>query len=225
MTRARQVVMGIVVAGLVGALVGEHVIRRSVERRYQGLLERQRQLEMEYAQIAATHRAVTSRFEREQQRSQELADALASTRATLEETVGRLTEETRNVGELTMRVTTLHQQMGQLQGELAAALQDRAGAERAESSGPVQLERIVVSSTAAPGLQGRIVSVHQDWNFVVIDLGWSAVRIGDTVSIFRGDQLLAKARIERVQEGVCAASVLPEWTAAEIRVNDVARIL
>ena len=89
----------------------------------------------------------------------------------------------------------------------------------------MQLDRVVVSEAGTSSLQGRIMSVHRDWNFVVIDLGWGQVRIGDTVSIFRNSQLLAKARVERVQEGVCAATVLPGWETAEIQINDVASIL
>jgi hypothetical protein len=60
---------------------------------------------------------------------------------------------------------------------------------------------------------------------VVISLGWDAVRIGDVVSIFRGNQLQAKAKIERVQEGVCAATVLPDWKTDALELNDVARVL
>jgi hypothetical protein len=223
--RTHHVIIGIVATGLVGIIVAEHVIRRSVERRYQDLLGRQRQFEMEYAQMAATHHSLTTHLEEEQRRSQELAGALAATRAKLEETVGRLTEESRNAGELKMRLASVQEQMDQLQGELVTALHDRVSGQGEEPQQPVQLERVVVSSADAAGVQGRIVSVHQDWNFVIINLGWDAVRIGDTVSIMRDDQMLAQARIERVQEGVCAASVLPEWDTGDIRVNDLARLL
>jgi len=223
--RTQRVVIGIIATGLVGAIVGEHSIRRSVERRYQELVERQRQMEMEYAEMAASHRSLTTHLDQEQQRSQELAGALAATRAKLEETVGRLAEETRNAGELKMRLASVQEQMDQLQGELVTALHDQVSGQGEEPQQPVQLERVVVSSADAAGVQGRIISVHQDWDFVIINLGWDAVRIGDTVSIMRDDQVLAQARIERVQEGVCAASVLPEWNAGDIRVNDLARLL
>ena len=75
------------------------------------------------------------------------------------------------------------------------------------------------------GLEGRVVSVYPDWKFVVIDLGWDVVKVGDVVSIYRKDQLLGKARIERVQEQACAATVLPDWNITAIQVNDAARIL
>ena len=125
-----------------------------------------------------------------------------------------------------MRLAAIQQQMEQLQGELAATLETRPKAASADaSSAPVRLERVVVSAGGAAGFQGRVLSVHQDWDFVVIDLGWNTVRVGDTVSIFRHNELLAKAKVERVQEAACAATVLPEWNAAEIRVNDLVRAL
>ncbi len=218
--------MAIIGVGLLGGLIGEHLSRRSLEQRYHAAMNSRRQLELEYGDILATHGQLQRDLEHERQRARELSDALASTRAQLEETVGRLAEETHNASELKMRVAAIQQQMEQLQGELATTLETRPKAANAgASSGPVQLERVVVSAGGAPGVQGRVLSVHQDWDFVVIDLGWSTVRVGDTVSIFRNQALLAKAKVERVQEGACAATVLPEWKAAEIRVNDLVRAL
>ena len=73
--------------------------------------------------------------------------------------------------------------------------------------------------------QGRVISVHSEWQFVVTNLGWDAVDVGEVVSIYRQDKLLAKARIERVQERASAATLLPEWLHAEVQVNDVVRVL
>ena len=83
----------------------------------------------------------------------------------------------------------------------------------------------MVSRDTSAALQGRVISVHPEWDFVVIDLGWDAVKIGDTVSIVRNDELLAKAKVERVQEGVCAAAVMPEWDAKTIQINDRVQLL
>ncbi|MBI3021612.1 MAG: hypothetical protein HYY90_03440 [Candidatus Omnitrophica bacterium] len=222
----RRVVIAVVSAGLLAALIVEDVSRRSFERRYRTVVESRRQLTMQVAEIVATHDGLRRDLDQERRRSAELAEALRSTRVQLEETVGRLTEETRGAGELNMRLARLQQQMDQLQGELAIALQDREDAAGApQESRPVQLERIIVSHATAPGLQGRVLSVHQDWDFVIISLGWGTVRIGDTVSIIRNDRLLAHARIERVQESACAATLLPAWKAADIRANDLVHVL
>jgi hypothetical protein len=69
------------------------------------------------------------------------------------------------------------------------------------------------------------MSVHPDWKFIIVNLGWDHVNIGDTVSIFRNEALLGKARIERVQQEAAAATLLPEWRQAEVRVDDVVRAL
>jgi hypothetical protein len=67
--------------------------------------------------------------------------------------------------------------------------------------------------------------VHPDWRFVVVSLGWNQLRIGDTVSIFRDEKLLAKAKVERVQEDLAAVTLLPEWQPETIQINDVVKPL
>jgi hypothetical protein len=71
--------------------------------------------------------------------------------------------------------------------------------------------------------RGHVLSVNPQWKFVVFDLGWDAVRIGEVVSIYRNEELLGKARVERVQEKVSAATLLPDWAKTEVRVNDIVR--
>ena len=222
MTTVRRVLIAMLGVVLVASVVGEHLARRLMERRYQKVVEGRQQLERQFREILATHRQLTGDLANERQRSQALSQAVAEKSAQLDKAVARLSEEGQAMRALQLRLAAMEQQMGQLQGELAAALQDRLTGATAKDAVPsaVQLERIVVSKAGAPTLQGRVVSVHQDWDFVIIDLGWDAVKIGDTVSIFRNEELLAKARVERVQEGVSAASVLPEWDIAKVRASD-----
>lgn len=229
MNRRQQILIG-VIGGVIGvALVGvaarERIYRRLFERRYHEAVEEHRKLERHVNEVLATHERLKNDLTQEQQRSRELSDALAATRGRLEEITGRLTEENQNVRKLHMRLAAMQQQMDQLQGELAVTLQERQQAAATKGTAPIQLERVVVSDEASTKLHGRVMSIHTDWGFVVISLGWDAVRIGDTVSIFRDQQLLAKARVERVQENICAATVLPEWNADAVRVNDLARVL
>ena len=219
---ARRVLIAILGVVLVAAAGGEHLSRRLIERRFQKMVDGRQQLERQFREILTTHQQLTGDLANERQRSQELSKAVAEKSAQLDKAVARLSEEGQTARALQLRLAAMEQQMGQLQGELAAALQDRLTGANAKDAKPsaVQLERIVVSKAGAPTLQGRVVSVHQDWDFVIIDLGWDAVKIGDTVSIFRNEELLAKGRVERVQEGVSAASVLPEWDIAKVRAND-----
>ncbi|MBI3331053.1 MAG: hypothetical protein HYZ96_02955 [Candidatus Omnitrophica bacterium] len=175
--------------------------------------------------MLATHEQVKDELQQEQQRSQGFSDTLAAARGQLDEMTSRLSDETANVQKLQARLASMQEQMDRVQGELALALQERQQTAAAKEPGPVQLERILVTGETPSGLHGRVLSVYRDWNFVVINLGWDVVRVGDTVSIVREGQLLAKARVERVQEGLCAATVLPEWNTGAININDAVQIL
>ncbi len=214
-------------AGIVaiGVAAEAHLARGFLAKRYRQAVEGRRQLELQFAEFVVSHERLTDELKRGQERALELAEALASARARLDETAGLLAEETRKVRELQIHLATRDRQAEQLQGELVIALQQQEAAGDLKAPGPVQLDRIVVSSAEESALEGRVVSVHPEWNFIVMDIGWSAVRIGDTVSVFRHEQLLAKARVERVQEGVCAATILPGWKAAEVHINDLVRLL
>ncbi len=226
MTRGSQLFIGVLGIAFVGSTALGILGYGTAQRRYRDAMADRRKLELQYGEALASHEQLTEHLTQERRRSSELSEALADIRLRFEESVGRLAEEMRRGRELQTRLTAMQQQMDQLQAELSLTLQERQGnAKPAEKAGPVQLERIVVSSAEAPSLQGRIVSVHKEWNFVVVDLGWSAVQIGETISIFRNDQLLAKAKVERVQEGISAATLLPEWESAEVRVNDMVRVL
>ena len=219
--------LAIAVAGVavIGVVVWEDVARRATEHRYHAAVEDRRQLEQRVGEMLATHDQLKGEFQQEQQRSRELSDSLVAARGQLDEMTARLSDESTSVKKLQARLAAMQGQMDRVQGELALALQERQQAEGTNGPGPVQLERILVAGDAPSGLRGRVLSVYQDWDFVVINLGWDVVRVGDTVSIVRGGQLLAKARVERVQEDLCAATVLPEWNAAAINVNDAVQLL
>ena len=217
------IVLGTVVLG--GVATEEHVLRRIIERRYHESLEGRRQLELRVGEVLTTHAQVKQELQQERDRSTALSQELLAVRQHLEEAAGRLAEETRSARELQLRLAATQEQMTQLQGELALTQQDRQAASPSAGTAPVQLERVVVSSGDSVGLGGRVVSVHKDWNFVILDLGWDTVRAGDTVSILREGRVIAKARVDRVQQEICAATLLPGWETAEVHVNDLVKFL
>jgi len=219
-TAERRIVFMALGLSLIGALVGEHVSRRLVVRRVTSLVEGRQQLESQVRGMLASHQQLTGDLAKERQRTQELSAAVAEKNEQLDKAVARLAEEERAVRELHVRVATMQQRMDQLQGELAMTIQERKGPAKSAGASAVELQRIVVSSAETPAPQGHVLAVHRDWNFVVVDLGWDAVKIGDTISIFRDQALLAKAQVERVQEGLAAATILPQWQAADVQIND-----
>lgn len=223
MKRAGLLALGAAaVAAAVGLGTWEYRERQSLNLRYQEALESRRQLALRYGEMLATHEQLKLNLAEEKQRAGGLETQLAATRQELDRVGQQLADATRNVRELETKLSSATSQVDQLQGELVVALEQKAPT---PAAGQVELERIVVAHPGGDDLQGRVLSIHKDWNFIVIDLGWNRVRIGDIVSIMRQDQLLAKARIERVQESVCAASLLPDWHTAEIRINDTVKAL
>ena len=225
MTTARRALLAVLAVVVTVAAVGEHLGRRRIERRYQASLEARQQLERQVSGILATHQRLTDELATQRQRNGELSEAIAAKSAELEHAVGRLAEESRTIRELQQDLRIQEQQMAQVQAELSSALQRAQASAEAAPEAAVELERVMVSGAGTPTFQGRVISVHPEWNFVVVDLGWDAVKIGDTISILRNNAFLAKAKIERVQEGVSAAALMPEWSAAEIQVNDRAQLL
>jgi len=209
---------------LIGITVGEHFYRVEVQRHYEAAkIERQR-IDRELIALSMRHEQAEDLLRLARAKNVDLTESLAEKHLVLEETIARLIEEERTIQYLERQVGSMEIKIGRLQGELALALERLP--EDSGGGNSVQLERVVIGEGSQPsGTEGRVVSVDRDWKFVVIDLGWDAVNIGDTVSIFREEELLAKARVERVQEDVAAASILPDWKNAPIEVNDTVQAL
>ena len=226
-TQGIRIALIITGVGLAGGWGAEWAAHQTVKHRYEVALQTQRTLELELGEVRAEQQRVTEALAKEEQRSGQLASALLEKDQVLQQTMARLAHEDLITQELQDRLLAMQRQFDEVQGELAVALQSRTAETAGAGGGMVQLEKVVVSQPAIADAasQGHVVSVHPEWKFVVIDLGWDAVRIGDVVSIYRDEALLGKARVERVQESVCAATVLPEWTTQEIRINDFVRVL
>ena len=227
-TQAIRVTFIVIGVGLAGGWGAEWAAHQTVKHRYEVALQTQRTLELELAEARADHQRVTNALTKEEQRSGQLASTLLEKDQVLQQTIERLTNEERLTQELQDRLLAMSRQFDQVEGELAVALQTpRAPRSGEAGEGMVQLEKVVVTQPAMADTtaQGHVVSVHPEWKFVVIDLGWDAVSIGEVVSIYRNDELLGKARVERVQEKVSAATLLPDWMHTEVRVNDIVRVL
>ena len=217
----RGILFGLLCAALAAGLVGEHLVRRAAQRQLESVSAQREVFQAQVQQYVASHQRLQAALEAERDRSAALSRVVEEKTAALEQALARLTEEGRTMQTLQTRLSAMNGQLERLQGELTLALEQREAA----PASSVELERVVVSGGAAQGLLGRVVSIDQDWAFVVVDLGWDAVKLGDIVSIYRNDQLVAKARIDRMQEDVSAASLLTEWKAASVQVNDQVRTL
>jgi len=77
--------------------------------------------------------------------------------------------------------------------------------------------------TATEDVIAHVVMHEPQWNFVVIDAGKEEnVKESSEALVHRGDKLVGKVRISRVEDNVCIGQILREWTPAgeTIQPND-----
>jgi chromosome segregation ATPase len=99
------------------------------------------------------------------------------------------------------------------------------------SSNEVELPPIVVNSSGAvnnnpgtinPGINGKVVSINPENNFVIVDLGEkSGVNVGDSLSVYRDSKYIGKLEVIQVRKDISAADIKDQW--AKIQVGDVIR--
>jgi hypothetical protein len=74
-----------------------------------------------------------------------------------------------------------------------------------------------------PGVQGRIVVVNTNWNFVVMDLLPEAklVPLSD-LTVNRADKLVGKIRVSEVirDRGFAFGDILPQWQQMPLAKGD-----
>ena len=88
----------------------------------------------------------------------------------------------------------------------------------------VELEKIVIK----PGsiTIGKITMVNKEYAFVVVNLGSQHnIKVGDILSVYRNDEFIGKVQIERAEEKMSAAAVLPDWQNVEFKENDVVKTI
>ena len=179
-------------------------------------------LQRDVARLAQAKRSVETQLALEQAHGRELTGHLAVAGEALTQLTRRLESEAGVVERLTWHAADLNGQIVTLQKELALAVrrqQRMFAAQPMTSPHLVELEKVVVGA-GAPPVRGRVVDVNTEWRFVVVDLGWDVLHIGEILGVYRDGLLIAKIGVERVQERLAAASLLPAYREAAIAVND-----
>ncbi|MBT4819230.1 MAG: hypothetical protein HON70_26210, partial [Lentisphaerae bacterium] len=72
-----------------------------------------------------------------------------------------------------------------------------------------------------PDIEGKIVQVNDEWNFVVLNLGREkGVDEEMEMLVARADDLVARLQISKVLRKICIAEILPEVQTASVKVGD-----
>lgn len=88
----------------------------------------------------------------------------------------------------------------------------------------VELEKIVIKPGSVT--TGKITMVNKEYAFIVVNLGSQHnIKVGDILSVYRNDEFIGKVQIERAEEKMSAASILPDWQNVEFKENDVVKTI
>ena len=150
--RTSHLIVATVIGGLCVAWVGESLAHRQARRRYQDAVLARRQLELEAGELRAKREELSGALANVQQRVTELDQVVAAKDAELRQILERLAVEQRAIQDLQAKMVAMQYQIDRVQGELAVAIEQRAGSS-ASATDAVRLDKVVVTQpgSGAPG--------------------------------------------------------------------------
>ena len=161
-----------------------------------------------------------------------------------EKEIGRLTKDLDQTHTDQKQVSM---QLSEIQTERDAMKQQLADLEKAKgdlesklmelSDRPtVELEKVMVSkpqgasssaavvptsATSGSSAEGRVVVINREYDFIVMSLGKNhGVSVGQEFQIVRGNEVLGKAKVEKVYDEISAAALLPGSQKDHIRAGE-----
>jgi len=96
---------------------------------------------------------------------------------------------------------------------------------------PIEIGEIIIKASSFQedkegneGREGRVMTVNQELQFMTIDLGYEdKIKKGDVLSIWREDDLIARAQVLKTRGKVAAATLLPEYKNAVVQEFDIVK--
>ncbi len=159
---------------------------------------------------------------------------LTTTKIALEKSVARLTEEKNAVEKKLIQTENVIQQrvdeIWEIKDHLDRGIEQvKASSKEVElppiivkAQGPVVPEKIEDSPGGLVGWEGRVVSVNDENNFVIVNLGEkSGLQIGDALNVYRNAKYVAGLEVIQVRKDIAAADIKDK--ASPIKVGDTVR--
>ncbi len=196
-------------------------------------------LSLELARTKNDKKYVADRLAKIQDENRQLRGdmkKLVTAKSSLQKSIVRLTQDKNKVEKELGSAESLIQSKIDEIWEIKDSL-DRSFKQSAQnmpkSSNPVQLPPIMVHANQAsartfnvgatePGYNGRVVSINEENNFVIIDIGEaSGIQLGDDVSVYRDSKYIARLEIIQVRKDISAADIKDQWS--KLKVGDIIR--
>ena len=91
-----------------------------------------------------------------------------------------------------------------------------------ETPEAIELEKVVVK--VRPELAGKVLMVDEKHDFIVINLGRTDnLKLGGTLSVYRNGKFIGRVQVEKVEERISAAAIMPQWQDVKFEENDEVR--
>lgn len=154
---------------------------------------------------------------------QQQLGAQRETAAKLTETIGQKDSEIKTIAQ---KLDKAVEERRETETQLVALMQEKrileARIAKTETgAAPVELEKVIVKAQSA--LKGKVLTVNKEQKFVVVSIGkQNKLNLGDILSIYRGEEFIGRVQIEKMEEKIAAAAILPEWENADFQKDDEA---
>ncbi|OGX38446.1 MAG: hypothetical protein A3D87_04695 [Omnitrophica WOR_2 bacterium RIFCSPHIGHO2_02_FULL_50_17] len=196
-------------------------------------------LSVELARTKNDRKFVADKVAKLEQQNTELRQQikkLSSAKTAVEKSIVRLVQDKDGVQKKLEQTETLVQSKIDEIWEIKDSL-DRSfqAAKSTPTAGEVELPPIVVSAGGSsklsgsfslegtrPGFEGKIVSINEGNNFVIIDVGEKrGIHPGDILGVYRGSEYIARLEVIQARQDISAADLKDQW--AKVKVGDIVR--
>ncbi len=160
---------------------------------------------------------------------------LTSTKIALEKSIVRLQDEKKEVEKKLLETENVIQSRIDEIWQIKESLDKSFQTTKPGMTNEIELPPIIVSAQESggestdesrketgPGFQGNVVSVNEENNFVILDLGEAeGIKIGDALSVYRGTEFVAALEVIQVRKDIAAADIKNK--VAKILIGDEVR--
>lgn len=164
---------------------------------------------------------------------------LTSTKLSLEKTISRLSEDKENIQKKLIESESVIQSRIDDIWKIKQNIDQRVGTMPKGNENQVELAPIVINANGAapapvegnPNTEGpeapaknqaHIVSINQDNNFVILDMGEKdGLKIGDSFRVYRGPKEIAKLEVIQIRRDIAAADIKKK--TMPLQVGDLVR--
>jgi len=209
--------------------------KESLQKERDELAKTKEVLETQLNDITTQAKALSDQFAQEKRAREALNTEMGQVRKDLSarnEELGKVQKEKLT---LTEGLAKAKQSYQALSNELTTLRQAKEALERRVkemlSLQAQEAEKIIVKPSAfqpasetARSLEGKVLVVNRDFNFVVVNLGSKdGVKVGDQFSLWHEGKAVAKAQVEKIYDAMAAATLLTEELKGQVKEGDQVR--